>query len=400
MHRRNFLKLLGLSGGAAAIAGTGIAKAASTAPVRPNNEAVGVLHDSTLCIGCRRCEEACAIVNNRPAPEKPFSDLAILDAKRRTTNNSYTVVNKYTPGGAASPVFRKQQCNHCLEPACASACFVKAFIQNPDGSVTYDPSLCVGCRYCMIACPFNIPAYDYNKVWNPLVHKCTLCEPRLLEGKLPGCVEACPTGALLFGKREELLRQARLRIAKAPDRYVNHIYGEREAGGTNWLYLSPVPHAALGQPDVGTTSVPELTAGALGAVPMIAGLWPVFLGGAYAISKRREKLAAEERSEAVNAAVKAAEAKAASAIETALAKAEKEKETAIANAAKAREAAMAAKDEEAAAALAKIREEADARIAKAGKPAAKSKAAAGTAGSSAEKTPAKPPKQSSDKEDP
>ncbi|MDL2210604.1 hypothetical protein LJC26_07370, partial [Desulfovibrio sp. OttesenSCG-928-O18] len=141
MHRRNFLKLLGLSGGAAAVTGTGIARAASTAQVTPNKEAVGVLHDSTLCIGCRRCEEACAVVNKRPAPEKPFTDPSVLEAKRRTTNDSYTVINKYMPEGASRPVFRKQQCNHCQEPACASACFVKAFVQNPDGSVTYNPSL-------------------------------------------------------------------------------------------------------------------------------------------------------------------------------------------------------------------------------------------------------------------
>ena len=359
MHRRKFLKLLGLSGGAAAVTSTGIAKAASGSGVAPNPDALGVLHDSTLCIGCRQCEASCAEINNRPAPQKPFTDLSVLDKKRRTSVENYTVVNKYSETDAAGPVFRKQQCNHCQEPACASACFVKAFTKNPDGSVTYEPSLCVGCRYCMIACPFYVPAYDYNKVLNPLVHKCTLCEPRLLEGKLPGCVTSCPTGALLFGKRTELLKIARERIARAPGKYVEHIYGEKEMGGTSWLYLSPVPHEQLGQPVLGTTSVPELTSGALGAVPMVAGLWPVFLTGAYAITKRKEKIAAEEQAHAVDSAIKSTENKAAKTLETALAKAAKDKEGALSKAAKDQEAAVAAKEKELTEELQKLREEAE-----------------------------------------
>ncbi len=344
MRRRQFLKLLGLSGGAAAASGVAVqvAKAASGARIASNPAAVGVLHDSTLCIGCRRCEEACARVNNRPAPSRPFDDLSVLDKKRRTSVASYTVVNKYPAQANAKPVFRKQQCNHCQEPACASACFVKAFIKNPDGSVTYDPSLCVGCRYCMIACPFNVPAYDYDKVLNPLVHKCTLCAPRLKEGRQPGCSESCPTGALLFGRRHELLLLAKDRIAKEPGRYVNHIYGEREMGGTSWLYLSPVPHKNLGQPELGTASAPELTAGALASVPMVAGLWPVLLTGAYAISKRKEKVSQEEREAAVTQALAEAKDKADAALKTALAKAEKDKDGALAKAAKEQETALAA----------------------------------------------------------
>ncbi len=344
MHRRDFLKFVGLTGGAATLAATGVARAASGAGVAPNPAAIGVLHDSTLCIGCRRCEAACAEVNARPAPKAPFDDLSVLDKKRRTTVDSYTVVNKYLPG-TARPVFRKQQCNHCQEPACASACFVKAFRKNADGSVAYDPSLCVGCRYCMIACPFNVPTYDYNKVLAPLVHKCTLCEPRLAQGKRPGCVDACPVDSLLFGRRLDLLQIAKDRIAKNPGRYVNHIYGESEMGGTSWLYLSPVPHEQLGQPVLGKTSVPELTAGALGSVPMVAGLWPVLLTGAYAISKRKEKVSAEEQRDAVNAAVAETEAKAAKALESALAKAGKDRDAALAKVQTEQEAALKAKEE-------------------------------------------------------
>ena len=378
MQRRKFLKLLGVTGGLASAAGTGVTKAAAASAgtrVARNENAVGVLHDSTLCIGCRRCEEACAVVNDRPGPEKPYDSPAVFEKKRRPTVDSYTVVNRYPAppekiGG--KPVFRKTQCNHCQEPACASACFVKAFTKTPEGPVVYDPSLCVGCRYCMIACPFTIPSYDYDKVLNPLVHKCTLCAPRLAEGKLPGCVDVCPTGALLFGKREELLDVARTRIKESPGKYVHHIYGEKEAGGTNWLYLSPVPHAELGQPVVDGTPVPELTSGALGSVPMIAGLWPVLLTGAWAISRRREKVSGEETEEAVAAAVGAAEAKSAEALQKALDKAAKERDAALATLEKEQGSALAAAD---AAKEEAIAEAVEAALAKAAKAAPKSAAA-------------------------
>ena len=143
-------------------------------------------------------------------------------------DKEWTVVNKYRPASLDKDVFRKTQCMHCEEPACASACFVKAFTKNPDGSVTYDPTLCVGCRYCMVACPFNIPGYTYDRALNPLVQKCTLCHPRLQEGKLPGCVEACPTGALVFGKRKDLIKIAWDRINAHPERYQGHVYGEHD----------------------------------------------------------------------------------------------------------------------------------------------------------------------------
>ena len=167
----------------------------------------------------------------------------------------------------------------------------------------YDSDLCVGCRYCMVACPFEIPAYEYDKVLTPRVTKCTMCAPRLKEGKLPGCVEACPREALIFGKRESLLKIARARIQKYPEKYVDHVYGEHEMGGTSWLYLSGQPFATIGmREDLGTTSAPELTSGPLSAVPIVVGLWPVLLTGVYAISKRKDKIAEEEKNEAVKAA--------------------------------------------------------------------------------------------------
>jgi hypothetical protein len=183
----------------------------------------------------------------------------------------------------------------------------------------------------MVACAYYVPTYDYDSVLNPLVYKCTMCsDTRLAKGLRPGCVDVCTTDALTFGKRSELLRIARKRILDNPGMYVDHVYGENEMGGTNWLYLSPVAHEDLGQPVLNTTSAPELTAGALGSVAMVAGIWPVLLGGAYFISKRREKTAAEEQREAVEKAVTETREEGDAKMQTALAKAAKDKDAAIA----------------------------------------------------------------------
>jgi Fe-S-cluster-containing dehydrogenase component len=329
ISRRKFLGWLGAAGIGAAVGRR--ARAASNAHFSGHADAVGVLFDNVLCIGCRRCEEGCNTVNELPKPDRPFDDLAVLESRRRTEAGTYTVVNRYdSRAQGGPPVFRKIQCNHCLEPACASACFVSAFTKTPSGAVVYDASVCVGCRYCMIACPFEIPTYEYDKAFTPRIQKCTLCHPRIARGLLPGCVEACPTESLTFGRREDLLRIARRRIDRHPDRYVDHIYGETEMGGTNWLYLSGVPFAQIGmREDLGVTPAPQLTAGALGAVPIVVGLWPVLLTGIYAINKRKEKIAAGEQSAAVQAALAAVEARAESELKGALAKAETEKQAAI-----------------------------------------------------------------------
>jgi len=255
----------------------------------------------------------------------------VLDTKRRTTAKAYTVVNRYDETGSGrGPLYSKIQCNHCLEPACASVCFVSAFKKTDTGAVTYDESVCVGCRYCMIACPFEIPAYEYDSAFSPRVMKCTMCHPRISKGLLPGCVEACPTEALTYGKREDLLRIGRERIRKFPDRYVNHIYGENEMGGTSWLYLSHVPFKEIGmREDLGVTPAPALTSGALSAVPIVVGLWPVLLGGVYAINKRKEKIEKQEKAQAVAAAVEAAEAEAKAKMKEAMEYQEKQKEKAI-----------------------------------------------------------------------
>lgn len=332
ISRRKFLGWMGAAGLGTALGGT--ARAATTTHFKGYPDSQGVLFDVNLCIGCRRCEEGCNKVNELPSPDRPFDDLSILNEKRRTTAKTYTVVNRYET--AKGPLYRKNQCNHCLEPACASACFVSAFEKTKEGPVIYDASVCVGCRYCMIACPFEIPTYEYDKALEPRIMKCTMCYPRVVNGQLPGCVEACPTESLIFGKRKDLIRIARERIRRYPDRYMDHIYGEQEMGGTNWLYLSGVPFKDTGmREDLGVIPAPELTSGALSAVPMVVGLWPVMLTGIYAIKKRSAKIAAREKDEMVTAVLNRAHEEARLKLSEALEKAAKEKELSIEKAVKA-----------------------------------------------------------------
>ncbi len=328
--RRKLLKLF-----AAAGATTALAQPAQAASANKHFDgypgSYGVLHDTTRCVGCRSCEAACNEVNNLPKPDKPFDDKSVFEEKRRTKTGVFTVVNRYDGVGKdGGPVYRKLQCNHCLEPACGNVCFVHAFTKSPEGAVVYDPSVCVGCRYCLLACPWSLPGYEYDNAFSPVVVRCTMCYPRIKEGKLPGCVEACPMEALTFGKRDDLIKIARDRIEKHPDRYIDHIYGEKEISGTSWLYLSGVPFDKIGlSTHVGVTPPPKLTAGALGAVPMVVGLWPALLTGVWAINKRKEKVAAQEQAEAVKTAIDQTTTKANADLDDYKKKAELQKEKAI-----------------------------------------------------------------------
>ncbi len=333
ISRRRFLAWIGAAGISTTLGSR--ASASSTKEFKGYQGSLSVLHDITLCTGCRSCEAACNKVNELPPPKAPFTDMMILDGRRRTTPREYTVVNKFGSGGGRKPVFFKTQCNHCLEPACASACFVRAFTKTKEGPVTYNENVCVGCRYCMIACPFEVPTYEYDKALSPRIVKCTMCHPRVAQGLLPGCVESCPTEALSFGTREDMIKLARARIAKFRGRYVDHIYGEHEMGGTSWLYLSSVPFRDLGmREDLGRTPAPDLTSGALATVPMVVALWPVLLTGIYAISKRREETLRKDKEEAVAKAVAELKAKSDAAMAGAAEKAKREKEEAVQKAVK------------------------------------------------------------------
>jgi len=214
-----------------------------------------------------------------------MGDEAIFATHRETSENQFTVVNQAK--GEGEDRYSKTQCLHCVVPACASACPVKALDKTDAGPVIYHKDRCIGCRYCMIACPFGVPKYEYDKAI-PYVRKCTMCTARLAAGKPPACVENCAGGALQFGKRSELVLKARKRVYAPDSKYVPHIYGEHEAGGTSWMYIADRPLSEFGLPqDVGDRSFFETTRGALGAVPMVITLWPPLLMGLYAAASRR-----------------------------------------------------------------------------------------------------------------
>jgi Fe-S-cluster-containing dehydrogenase component len=289
--RRTLFKLAGAAG-AASVAAAGKASSASVTPAA--RDARGVLVDTTLCVGCRACEAACAEANTLAGPEKPGDD-TVFAALRTTGPEAFTVVNRAkvrSPGGEER--FAKAQCMHCVAPACASGCVVRALEKTPAGPVVYHADRCLGCRYCMIACPFGVPKYTFSSA-TPLVKKCTFCAARQAKGLPPACTEACPSGALTFGKRADLIEEAKARIYRNPEKYVHRIYGEDEAGGTSWLYISDVPFESLGLPqNIENRSYPEMADGALSAVPFVITLWPPLLMGLYTFSKRRDEVAAEE----------------------------------------------------------------------------------------------------------
>jgi formate dehydrogenase iron-sulfur subunit len=285
--RRGLLQVAGATAGASLLS-QGVRAAVAEAPEGP-----GVLVDTTLCVGCRACEAACSEANALPPP--PESD-DVFRSRRDTSQNAFTVVNR-TEKAPGVERFAKKQCMHCLAPGCASACPVRAMDKQPEGPVTYDPTRCLGCRYCMIACPFDVPKYEYDSN-TPRVRKCSFCADRQKKGLKPACVEVCPSGALTFGRRDELLEAAKTRIYQNPDRYVHHVYGEHEAGGTSWLYLTDVPVEKLAlRGDVPAEPIPEKVAGALAAPPFVMTLWPPLLMGLYAFAKRRDGAAAEEEKE-------------------------------------------------------------------------------------------------------
>ncbi|BBO91925.1 hydrogenase 2 operon protein HybA [Desulfosarcina ovata] len=260
INRRDFFKILTAAGTAAA----GSARPARAWQSRAPSDPVGCLVDLTRCIGCRKCEEACNRVNGLPAPDRRFEDLTVLDRNRRPDERTYTVVNRYTSEmiderDQLIPTFVKLQCMHCQDPACASACIVGALSKKENGAVHYDVSKCIGCRYCMVACPFEIPAYEYHDPITPRVMKCTFCYERVqTENKLPGCAEICPVEAITFGRRSDILAEAKRRIKNNPGRYIDHVYGEKEVGGTSWMYLSGVPFEKLGFNSLPETPMPRL----------------------------------------------------------------------------------------------------------------------------------------------
>ena len=231
-----------------------------------------ILNDLTRCVGCGACVLACQQINGLSADPAP----------ERLSDTAWTVLDR------KQGVNIRRQCMHCEDPTCASVCPVKALRKTPEGPVIYEESRCIGCRYCMLACPFDIPKYQWGSAF-PKVQKCVMChEKRVREGGEPACTSACPTGASRFGDRDELIREAHRRIAESPDRYVDHIYGLEEAGGTSVLYLSGVPFGELGFPvNINHEPYPRLTWDILSEVPNIVGIGSVALAGVYWVISRR-----------------------------------------------------------------------------------------------------------------
>lgn len=294
VSRRRFLKLAGVLGASGLTAPAKV----NAAKLQPTSDEMGaILVDTTRCVGCRACEAACSEANRLPGPVNLGKE-SVFDQTRTTDARAYTVVNRYhNPGRGGGPRFVKSQCMHCVTPACASACLVKALEKTPEGPVVYHRDRCIGCRYCMVACPFDVPKFEYESAL-PYIQKCTMCSSRVAAGKAPACASVCPTGTLEWGKRKELLEVARKRIYQDPGRYVPHIYGEHEVGGTGYLYISDIPFEQLGfRMNLGNTAYTELTWPVLSAVPFVLTLWPPLLMGIYAFTRSREKSARTETGE-------------------------------------------------------------------------------------------------------
>lgn len=246
-----------------------------------------ILYDATMCVGCKMCEDACAKQNGLPYSEKVAAEPVQSDHK-------FTVVL------TKEDKYMRRLCQHCEHPACASVCPVGAFHKTEAGPVVYDVWKCIGCRYCMMACAFSVPKYEWASL-NPRVRKCIMCPDRVAAGKPTACAEICPTGATKFGEREELIAEAKERIRQNPTTYVDHIYGLHEVGGTSVFMLSSEPFEKFGLPKidrVGETPLPEYTSRVMDLMPDFIPLWGLVLGGVYWVSNRRKEVAeveAEER---------------------------------------------------------------------------------------------------------
>ncbi|NQS99107.1 MAG: 4Fe-4S dicluster domain-containing protein [candidate division Zixibacteria bacterium] len=249
-----------------------------------------ILTDVTKCIGCAQCVIACKAVNNLQ-PDNP----------RRWQKDDGLSADNWTsllrkPDGH----YVRKQCRHCLEPACVSACLVGAMRNTEEGIVIYNKSICLGCRYCMIACPYGIPRFDWDEPV-PYVRKCIMCYPRVKAGKQPACTEACPTGATIFGERDNLLETAHNRLKKYPNRYIRKIWGEKEIGGTNVLYLSDIDLSFLSyDKELDEKSLPDETKIAMNSVPFVFIGVGALMTGLHLFTRRKNRIAQLKREKEEN----------------------------------------------------------------------------------------------------
>jgi formate dehydrogenase iron-sulfur subunit len=238
-----------------------------------------ILFDATRCIDCRACMVACSVENKIPVN------------KTRIWVAGVGLKGEYPNLERASMVYH---CMHCNEPDCLSACPVGAYSKRKDGPVIYDPKKCIGCRYCMNACPFGVPHFDYDKglIDGAFIDKCSMCTQRIDVGLEPACVATCPTGALMFSERYELLKYAHDRLSAQPARYLNHVYGESENGSTSYLILSHVTFKELGLPELPSIPVKYISEAAMRlTLPSALGVGAVLTSlavGVHMVNQKKE----------------------------------------------------------------------------------------------------------------
>ncbi len=234
---------------------------------------IAMLVDITKCIRCNRCQNACKTINKLPE-----------GIEETLSATAYTAIEKFDNIGV------RRLCQHCEHPACASACPVGAITKMPEGPVVYDEHKCMGCRYCMQACPFDVPHFQWNSM-NPRIQKCWFCYDYLKAGEQPACVTACPTKVTKLGERDQLIQEAYERIKAQPEKYVNRVFGVEEVGGTSVLYLSAVPFEQIGfKTCLQKEPLPELTWNALSKIPSVVSVGGVLLCGIWWITNRRDEV--------------------------------------------------------------------------------------------------------------
>ncbi len=256
----------------------------------------GMLIDLTRCVGCNSCTLAC----------KEYNNLSKADVEPQALgSDTYTFIDVRqvtTADGETKTRCVKRQCMHCLDAACVAACPAAAMYKSDEGPVIYRSERCLGCRYCQIACPFGVPSFEWENGLTPVISKCWLCYNRLQAGQKPACAEACPTGALRFGQRDRLLAQAHAQIISNPDRYVDHVFGEFEAGGTSILYLSDIPFEELGFPvNLPDTAPPEETEKIMNTLPVVIGGVIALMAGTAAYTHRKSAKSAQGHSVSIDA---------------------------------------------------------------------------------------------------